>query len=112
MTAFTDYADTMDLIHYDDANAQSKIEEAWRIYAAAKALETGGSDPPPDASINPHFIHDGVRMLAKVGAWLGEFYIRHKRTIDPFLDAALIAAFETIGSNASVLRALNNRGPT
>lgn len=66
----------------------------------------------PDAIINPHFIHDGVRMLAKVGSWLGLFYARHKSSIDPFLDAAFIVTFNALAARAGELKALNNRGPT
>lgn len=87
------------------------VQNIYRGYYAAK-LAAEEIVAGPDIIINPQFIHNGVRTLAKVGSWLGKFYLRHKALIDPFLDAALTAAFTTIGNRADEIKNLNNRGPT
>lgn len=112
MSARSEFLATMGLIDPDAITAPQDIEAAFRTYYADYADETGGLPEDPDAIINPHFIHDGVRMLAKVGSWLGLFYLRHKATIDPFLDAALITMFNQLAASVGTLKALNNNGPT
>jgi len=112
MSARSDFQVAMGLIDTEDPFWEDQVTALWRTYKADLEEELDGFPDAPDAIINPHFVHDGVRMLAKVGAWLGQFYVRHKATIDPFLDAALITMFNQLAASVGTLKALNNRGPT
>jgi hypothetical protein len=105
---------TSDLDAIDPASAdyEGDVFTAMAQFRPHAILDGIYPTSDPDVLINPHFVHDGVRVLAKVGAWLGLFYGRHKASIDPFLDAALVTAFTTLLNKAAELRSLNNRGPT
>lgn len=112
MSARTQLQDNLDALDIEDPRYQEYVFDAMLQYRSDAEAE--GTLPPvdPEVLINPHFVHDGVRMLAKVGSWLGLFYGRHKSTIDPYLDAALVTAFTTLLNRALDIRNLNNRGPT
>lgn len=111
-TIDTSYATQLDEVgDLSDPLYEGKVANIYRGYYAAK-VAAAEVDTVGDVVVNPQFIHNGIRTLAKVGSWLGKFYLRHKALIDPVLDAALISAFTVIGNRADEIKNLNNRGPT
>jgi len=108
----TSYATQLDSLgDIDDPLYLGTVTNIYKGYYQAKLTADEVGDGV-DVVINPQFVHNGVRTLARLGSWLGKFYLRHKALIDPFLDAALTAAFTTIGNRADEIKNLNNRGPT
>jgi hypothetical protein len=113
MTALdTGYAAAMGAVDLGADDYEARIATMFRTYYENKVAAEEAPAVDPEAVVVPHFVRDGVRTLARLGAWLERFYMVHKSTIDPILDAALIQAFTVLGTRAAEIANLNNRGPT